>query len=67
MTTPEPGPLRGEVVHLRSVTTHDAARLTEILTHPGVAQWWGNFDLDRVQQLTDGTLLPVLAPPALAP
>jgi hypothetical protein len=25
------------------------------------------FDLDRVQQLTDGTLLPVLAPPALAP
>ena len=24
------------------------------------------FDLDRVQQLTDGTLLPVLAPPALA-
>ncbi len=50
MTTPEPGPLRGEVVHLRSVTTHDAARLTEILTHPGVAQWWGNFDLDRVQE-----------------
>ncbi len=49
MTTPTPGLLHGEVVRLRPVTTDDAARLTEILTHPDVARWWGSFDLDRVQ------------------
>jgi aminoglycoside 6'-N-acetyltransferase len=48
MTTPEAS-LHGEVVHVRPVTASDAARLTEILTHPGVARWWGRWDLDRVQ------------------
>jgi aminoglycoside 6'-N-acetyltransferase len=42
--------LHGEVVHLRPVTANDAARLTQILTHPGVAQWWGSWDLDRVRR-----------------
>ncbi|HEV8528000.1 MAG TPA: GNAT family protein [Actinomycetes bacterium] len=46
----EAEPLHGEVVRLRPVTTDDAARLTEIVTDPGVAPWWGNFDLDRVRR-----------------
>jgi aminoglycoside 6'-N-acetyltransferase len=50
MTTPTAGPLHGQAVRLRPVTTHDAARLTEILADPEVAQWWGAFDLDRVQR-----------------
>jgi aminoglycoside 6'-N-acetyltransferase len=41
--------LRGERVTLRPVVEADAARLTEILTHPGVARWWGRWDLDRVK------------------
>jgi aminoglycoside 6'-N-acetyltransferase len=50
MTTPKASSLHGAVVHLRPLTTHDAARLTEILAHPGVAEWWGDFDVDRIQQ-----------------
>jgi aminoglycoside 6'-N-acetyltransferase len=50
MTTPKAVPLHGEVVHLRPVTADDAARLTEILTHPEVARWWGRWDLDRVRR-----------------
>src|SRR5512132_919970 len=47
-------------VHLRPTTTHNAARLTEILPHPAVAPGGGGrFDLDRVQRqlvaLDDGT------------
>jgi aminoglycoside 6'-N-acetyltransferase len=49
MATPQPGSLHGQAVRLRPVTTDDAARLTEILTNPEVARWWGRFDLDRVQ------------------
>jgi aminoglycoside 6'-N-acetyltransferase len=49
MTSPKAVSLHGQVVHLRPVTTNDAARLTEILTHPGVARWWGRWDLDRVR------------------
>jgi aminoglycoside 6'-N-acetyltransferase len=50
MVTPQPGSLHGHAVRLRPATAHDAARLTEILTHPGVARWWGRFDLHRVQR-----------------
>jgi aminoglycoside 6'-N-acetyltransferase len=50
MTTTTAGPLHGQAVRLRPVTTRDAARLTEILAYPEVAQWWGAFDLDRVQR-----------------
>jgi len=60
MTMPTAGPLHGEVVGLRPVTTDDAARLLEILTHPEVARWWPGYDLDRVQQemvdADDGTV-----------
>jgi aminoglycoside 6'-N-acetyltransferase len=49
MVTPQPSALHGQAVRLRPVTTDDAARLTQILTHPEVARWWGRFDLDRVQ------------------
>jgi len=60
MTPPTAVPPRGDVVRLRPVTSHDAARLTEILTHPGVAQWWGDYDLDQVQRevidRADGTV-----------
>jgi aminoglycoside 6'-N-acetyltransferase len=41
--------LQGQAVQLRRVTSDDAERLTEILSHPEVAQWWGRFGLDRVQ------------------
>jgi aminoglycoside 6'-N-acetyltransferase len=58
--TPEAGPLRGEAVTLRRPAASDAARLTEILTHPGVSQWWGSYDLDRVHNEvvnpSDGTV-----------
>lgn len=37
MTTAQAAALRGEVVHLRPPVAADAARLTEILTHPDVA------------------------------
>ena len=50
MVTPQPGSLHGQVVRLRPTTTHDAPRLTEILSHREVAQWWGPFDSDRVQR-----------------
>jgi aminoglycoside 6'-N-acetyltransferase len=50
MVTPQPGSLYGHAVHLRPTTTHDAPRLTEILSHPEVARWWGRFDSDRVQR-----------------
>jgi aminoglycoside 6'-N-acetyltransferase len=43
-------PLQGQIVRLRAVSAGDAARLTEIVTHPEVAQWWGSFDLDRVHR-----------------
>lgn len=46
----KPEPLHGQAVGLRPVTAGDAARLTEILTHPEVARWWGRFDLDRVHR-----------------
>jgi aminoglycoside 6'-N-acetyltransferase len=61
MATPQPSALHGRAVRLRPVTTHDAARLTEILTHPEVARWWGRFDLDRVHRELvdpdDGTVI----------
>jgi aminoglycoside 6'-N-acetyltransferase len=50
MTTPEPVELRGGQVRLRPVAGGDAARLTEIVTHPGVAAWWPGYDLDRVRR-----------------
>jgi aminoglycoside 6'-N-acetyltransferase len=60
MNAPKVGTLRGEVVNLRQTAASDAARLTEILAHPGVAEWWGRWDLDRVQRElidpTDGTV-----------
>ena len=54
------GMLRGEGVSLRPVAASEAGRLTEILSHPDVAVWWGHWDLDRVQRelidATDGTV-----------
>ena len=50
MRKPQPATLQGQAVHLRPVTADDAPRLTEILTHPEVARWWGRFDRDRVQR-----------------
>lgn len=50
----------GELVSLRPVASTDAIRLTEILTQPDVAIWWGRWDLDRVQRdvirPSDGTV-----------
>jgi aminoglycoside 6'-N-acetyltransferase len=42
--------LRGERVTLRPVGADDAERLTAILGEPEVAQWWGNYDADRVRK-----------------
>jgi len=53
--------LAGETVRLRPATVADAARLTEILNDPGVAEWWGQYDLDRVRNEVvdpgDGTVV----------
>jgi Acetyltransferase (GNAT) domain len=50
MRKPQPATLQGRAVRLRPVTAEDAPRLTEILTQPEVARWWGRFDRDRVQR-----------------
>jgi aminoglycoside 6'-N-acetyltransferase len=42
--------LRGETVRIRPVVPGDAARLAEILTTPGVAEWWHGYDLARVER-----------------
>jgi aminoglycoside 6'-N-acetyltransferase len=42
--------LRGAAVLLRAAVATDAERLTEILLHPGVAAWWGRWDLERVRR-----------------
>jgi hypothetical protein len=46
--------LHGERVRLRPVEPRDAERLAEILAHPGVAEWWPGFDLDRVRREITG-------------
>ena len=60
MDTLQTGTLRGVVASLRPVAGTDALRLTEILADPGVAAWWGSWDLDRVRRevvdATDGTV-----------
>jgi aminoglycoside 6'-N-acetyltransferase len=52
--------VHGARVNLRAVAPTDAPRITEILRDPGVAVWWGHWDLDRVQReviaATDGTV-----------
>jgi aminoglycoside 6'-N-acetyltransferase len=56
--------LRGQGVNLRPVAATDALRLTEVLTDPGVAEWWGHWDFDRVQREviagTDDTVIYVI-------
>lgn len=42
--------LTGRHVVLRPVAGTDLDRLVEILTHPEVARWWGNYDADRVRR-----------------
>jgi aminoglycoside 6'-N-acetyltransferase len=46
--------LHGEVVTLRPVEPRDAGRLAEILAHPGVAEWWPGYDLDKVEREITG-------------
>jgi len=61
MSAPAAPVLHGEMVTLRPAQPRDAERLAEVLTHPGVAEWWPGFDLDKVQQEmidpTDGTVV----------
>jgi aminoglycoside 6'-N-acetyltransferase len=40
--------LAGREVVLRRATLADAPALAAILAEPGVARWWGTFDLERV-------------------
>jgi aminoglycoside 6'-N-acetyltransferase len=47
--------LHGELVTLRPAEPRDAERLTEVLTHPEVAQWWHGFDLERVRRELTGS------------
>jgi aminoglycoside 6'-N-acetyltransferase len=42
--------LRGDALTLRLAQASDAERFLEILTTPGVAEWWGRYDLDRVHR-----------------
>ena len=47
--------MQGRQVTLRSTTLADAPALAAILAEPGVARWWGTFDLERVvAELIDG-------------
>ncbi len=41
--------LHGDTVRLRPTAAADAPRLVEILAHPVVSRWWGEWDLDRVR------------------
>lgn len=50
MEHPGPGSLRGDLVTLRPAVDGDAGWLAEILAEPGVAEWWGAYDLDRVRR-----------------
>ncbi len=42
--------LRGRHVTLRPVDPDDAPILAEILVEPGVARWWGAWDVERVRR-----------------
>lgn len=37
-------------ITIRPVLPEDASTLTAILAQPSVARWWGDFDVDRVEQ-----------------
>jgi aminoglycoside 6'-N-acetyltransferase len=61
MSDPRIPTLAGGRVRLRPGGSADGARLTEILADDGVAQWWGAWDIDRVQRdligCDDGTVV----------
>lgn len=42
--------LRGERVVLRPLAEADLARLLEILVHPEVREWWGDYDEARLRR-----------------
>lgn len=42
--------LHGERLRLRPVRADDARALTDILTEPEVARWWGHNDIDSVRE-----------------
>ncbi len=42
--------LHGEFVTLRRTVPEDAARLLEIFSEPAVTEWWGRWDLAKVQR-----------------
>lgn len=48
MSSSDPPSLRGTFVCLLQTTHSQVARLTEILTHPEVSNWWGVWDAVRV-------------------
>jgi aminoglycoside 6'-N-acetyltransferase len=55
VSEPVPTELSGEQVRLRPLGEDDVDRLTEILTAPGVAEWWVGYDRERVaRELLDG-------------
>lgn len=49
MITGDRTTLHGAHVLLRPPLDADVPRLTEILSHPGVAAWWGRWDVERVR------------------
>lgn len=44
-----PGALAGQTVVLRPTTADHVPAFLAILRHPGVAKWWGGYDLERVR------------------
>ena len=50
MAYPEITTLHGESVTLRPTVPDDAARLLEIFSEPAVMEWWGRWDLAKVQR-----------------
>ena len=53
--------LRGDRVLLRPVREDDAAALLALLTEPAVAEWWQEWDAERVSELIADREEPALA------
>jgi aminoglycoside 6'-N-acetyltransferase len=41
--------MKGERVHLRPLRASDEERIMGILTAPEVAEWWGEYDVERMR------------------
>lgn len=54
MEQPDSTTLHGEFVTLRRTVPDDAPRLLEIFSQPAVTEWWGRWNLAKVERKTIG-------------